>query len=79
MQSRILYWLFHLLLVLGVVLLAVGAWGWWTEGPPVTALAFPNPVQLGTIAVDEDRAIEIMVTNTSKAKVRLVGLKDESC
>lgn len=79
MQPRVARFLSNFFLVLGIALLAIAGWGWWTDRPPVTALAFDNPVQLGTIAVDENHVAEIPVRNTSREKIRLVGLKDEAC
>lgn len=79
MNSRVARFLSNFFLVLGIVLLAVASWLWWIDQPPVTALVFDNPVQLGTIAVDENHTAEIPVTNTSRHKIRLVGLHDEAC
>jgi hypothetical protein len=79
MNPRIARFLSNFFLVLGIALLALAGWLWWIDRPPVTALAFDSPVQLGAITVDENHIAEIPVTNTSRQKIRLVGLADEAC
>ena len=79
MSPRLAAWLSRILFAVSAGCLVAGVWLWWNDRPPVSVLRLDSPVNIGTIAVGADHAVEIPVTNTGSEPIRLVGLDGEEC
>ena len=79
MSPRTYQWLSRLFFAIAVGCFALGGWLWWADRPPASVLRVDAPVQLGTIAAAVDHAVEVPVTNTGSATIRLAGLDGELC